>query len=78
MQIFQFRTDGRALDRFFTKVQPEGVDKILEVQFVDNQTIVVLGVSFDVVPQCIQRSLSVAVRRPVVQVNPRGCQWRSK
>lgn len=27
------------------QVQPEGVGRILEVQFVDNQTFVVLGVS---------------------------------
>lgn len=78
MQIFQFRTDGRALDPLFTHVQPEGVGKILEVQFVDSQTIVVLGVSFAVVLQCMQGSLSVAERRPVVQVNPGGCQWGSK
>lgn len=45
-QIFQFQIDGKALDHFCTQVQPEGVGKILAVQFVDSQTFVVLGVSF--------------------------------
>ncbi|KAH0826520.1 hypothetical protein J3R83DRAFT_5527 [Lanmaoa asiatica] len=41
--IFQFRIDEGALDHSFMHVQPEGVGKIMEVQFVNNQTIVVLG-----------------------------------
>lgn len=49
MQIFQFRTGGGTLDQPFARVQPEGVGKILEVQFVDGQTFVVLGVGFNIV-----------------------------
>ncbi|KAG6372767.1 hypothetical protein JVT61DRAFT_7165 [Boletus reticuloceps] len=41
--IFQFQTGGKALDQSFTQVQPDGVGKILNVQFVDSQSFVVLG-----------------------------------
>ena len=50
MQIFQFRAGGRTLlDQPFARLQPEGVGKISEVQFVDGQTFMVLGVSFNIV-----------------------------
>ncbi|KAF8549736.1 WD40 repeat-like protein [Imleria badia] len=41
--IFQFQLDGKALDQSLTHIQPEGVGKILEVQFVDSETFAVLG-----------------------------------
>lgn len=59
MQIFQFQTGGEVSDRSFVQVQPEGVGKILEVRFVDSQTFVVLGVSFILILQNMQRSISV-------------------